>query len=84
MFSTGLITIDDSSTDSDWGIIFLDEPFDDGPNNEWIRAPYPRDIKRLVRDANPSLICKLCQGYLVDVTTIKICGHICKYKNLII
>ena len=32
-----------------------------------------------ITDLNPHITCVLCQGYLVDATTIIECLHSCKY-----
>lgn len=33
----------------------------------------------LVRELNPMIACKLCEGYLIDATTLIDCLHCCKY-----
>lgn len=39
--------------------------------------------KRLVKDLNDVLTCKLCHGYLVDATTLVDCLHTCKFLIIV-
>lgn len=35
--------------------------------------------KRRLKELNEELLCSLCQGYLIDATTISDCIHSCKF-----
>nr|CAH7712756.1 unnamed protein product [Callosobruchus chinensis] len=36
----------------------------------------------LVKDLNSVITCRLCDGYLIDATTLVDCFHVCKYLIL--
>lgn len=45
----------------------------------------PKSVRRqhlLLSDINECITCRLCNGYLIDPTTINECMHTCKYSLL--
>lgn len=38
-------------------------------------APRNREIRFLLRDANPFIVCQICMGYFINATTISECLH---------
>lgn len=38
-----------------------------------------RSRKKKIKDLNDIIICSICNGYLIEATTITDCLHACKY-----
>lgn len=50
---------------------------DDGTSNKLTMVT--RSRKKKIKDLNDIIICSICNGYLIEATTISDCLHACKY-----
>lgn len=52
---------------------------DDGMSNKLTMVT--RSRKKKIKEFNDTIICSICNGYLIEATTISDCLHACKYSN---
>lgn len=50
---------------------------DDGRSNKFTMIT--RSKKKKIKDLNDNITCSICNGYLIEATTIIDCLHACEY-----